>query len=129
MPGETLNHVLELGHAGDVAIDVPSGARLTYAQLREQVASTAEALSRLGLGRGDRIALVLPNSVEAIVLFLAAATAGTAAPLNSAYKEDEFRFYLEDIEARALVVPPGQGAAARRAMPRNVILVEAAIDA
>ena len=123
-----LNDLLERGLSGNVAIDAPGGGRLTYAQLREQVAAAADSLSQLGLGRGDRIALVLPNSIEAIVLFLAAATTGTAAPLNSAYKEDEFRFYLEDIEARALVVPPGQAAAARQAMPHETILIEAAPD-
>src|SRR5579864_572897 len=128
MAGRVLNQLLERGASRDVAIAVPGGVRLTYGELREQVAAAAGALARLGLGRGDRIALVLPNSAESIVLFLAAATTGVAAPLNSAYKEDEFRFYLEDIEARALVVPPGQGEVARRAMPEGAVLVEASFD-
>jgi acyl-CoA synthetase (AMP-forming)/AMP-acid ligase II len=85
-------------------------------------------LAGLGVGRGDRVALVLPNGVEAIVIFLAAATAGTAAPLNPAYKESEFRFYLEDTAARVLVVPRGAGEAARRALPSGVVLVEAWLD-
>ena len=67
-----------------------------------------------GVGRNDRVALVFPNSAEAIVLFLAASAVGTAAPLNGAYKEEEFRFYLEDTRARALVVPPGEAEMARR---------------
>jgi len=128
MAREILNQLLEQGSGDDVAVVVPGGASLTYSKLREQVAFVAEALARLGLGRGDRIALVLPNSAESIVLFLAAATTGTAAPLNAAYKEDEFRFYLEDIEARALVVPPGQGEAARRAAPAGAAMVEASLD-
>jgi acyl-CoA synthetase (AMP-forming)/AMP-acid ligase II len=126
---QTLTDVLERGDPGATAIVVPGGPTLTYAQLREQVAGAADGLARLGLGRGQRIALVLPNSVETIVMFLAAATTGTAAPLNHAYKEEEFRFYLEDTEARALVVPPGRGEAARRALPAGVILIEAATDA
>ena len=125
----TLNEVLERGDAKATAIAVPGGPSLTYGQLREQVEAAADGLARLGLVRGHRIALVLPNSVETIVLFLAAAATGTAAPLNHAYKEDEFRFYLEDTEARALVVPPGGGEAARRALPAGAILVEAATDA
>lgn len=120
--------MLEHGSAESAAIVVPGGVRLTYRALREQVEAAADGLARLGLGRGDRIALVLPNSAEAIVLFLAASTTGTAAPLNAAYKEEEFRFYLEDTQARALVVPPGQGEAARRALPDGVRLIEAAID-
>src|SRR5579864_2386523 len=129
MAATTLNEVLKHGRDADRAIVVPGGVRLTYRDLREQVARTADELAQLGLKRGDRIALVLPNSAESIVLFLAAATAGTAAPLNSAYKEEEFRFYMEDIGARALVVPPGQGEAARRALPPDAILVEASFDA
>ncbi|TMC77478.1 MAG: hypothetical protein E6J08_13400, partial [Chloroflexi bacterium] len=125
----TLNEVLERGATKATAIAVPGGPRLTYGQLREQVEAAADGLAQLGLGRGQRIALVLPNSVETIVLFLAAAATGTAAPLNQAYKEDEFRFYLEDTEARALIVPPGGGEAARRALPAGAILVEAATDA
>jgi acyl-CoA synthetase (AMP-forming)/AMP-acid ligase II len=125
MAGQTLLDVLQHGAASDPAIAVPAGVRLTYRELREQVAAAADHLAQLGVGRDDRVALVLPNSAEAIVLFLAAATVGTAAPLNAAYKEDEFRFYLQDTAARVLVVPPGQGEAARRAMPSGVGLVEA----
>jgi oxalate---CoA ligase len=128
MEARTLPDLLQRGQAHDPAIVVPEALRLTYGGLREQVSSAADALARLGLKRGDRVALVFPNSAEAIMLFLAASTVGTAAPLNAAYKEDEFRFYLEDIEARALVVPPGQGDAARRALPAGAILIEASLD-
>src|SRR5262249_25519860 len=89
---------------------------------------TADELASLGLGRDDRIALVLPNGAECLVLFLAASSVATAAPLNPAYTEDEFRFYMEDTGARALVVPPGQGEAARRAMAPGPLVIEAASD-
>jgi acyl-CoA synthetase (AMP-forming)/AMP-acid ligase II len=128
MAGRTLLDVLQHGQPSDPAIIVPAGARLTYRDLREQVSAAADGLAELGVGRNDRVALVLPNSIEAIVLFLAASTVGTAAPLNAAYKEEEFRFYLQDTGARVLVVPPGQGEAARRAMPVTMTLVEAHVD-
>ena len=128
MAGGVLNQLLDGGDPNRVAISVPGGIELSYRDLRRQVTSAADVLASLGLGRGDRIALVLPNSAEAIVMFLAAATTGTAAPLNGAYKEDEFRFYLEDTEARALVVPPGQAEAARRALSTAAIPIEAAFD-
>src|SRR2546430_17442557 len=124
----TLSALLDHGEGGAAALVVPGGPTLTYAQLREEVQRCAGELARLGLGRGDRIALVLPNSAETIVLFLAAATTGTAAPLNPAYKEDEFRFYLEDTAARALIVSPGGGAAARRALPPGAGLIEARME-
>src|SRR6202011_3801681 len=107
---------------------VPGGPQLTYGQLREQVSLAADRLAPPGLGRDGRIAIVFPNGGEAIVLFVAAATVGTAAPLNAAYKEDEFRFYLEDTGARALIVPPGEAEAARRALPDGVALIEAHLD-
>lgn len=128
MPSRTLDQVLLRGAAKETAVIVPGGVQLAYEQLREQVASTADALAGFGLGRHDRIATVLPNSAETIVLFLAAAMTGTAAPLNPAYKEDEFRFYLEDTGARALVVPPGKLQAARAALPEGAVLIEASVD-
>src|SRR5260221_9904329 len=119
MTSNTLFSVLEHGKASGPALVVPGGPRLTYGQLREQVSLAADRLAQHGLGRGDRIAIVFPNGAESIVLFLAAATVGTAAPLNAAYKEDEFRFYLEDTEAPALIGPPGEAEAAPPAPPRG----------
>jgi acyl-CoA synthetase (AMP-forming)/AMP-acid ligase II len=124
----TLLNVLDVGQDDDLALVVPNGLRLTYGRLREQVWRGAEALAARGIRRGDRVALVYPNSAEAVVLFLAAAAAGTAAPLNPGYKVDEFQFYLDDTRARALLLPPGQGAAARQALPSGATVVEAAFD-
>jgi acyl-CoA synthetase (AMP-forming)/AMP-acid ligase II len=124
----TLHEVLARGQEDNLALVVPDGPRLTYGQLRAVVHETADAFARLGLGRGDRIALVLPNGAEVVVTFLAAALAGTAAPLNPSYTEDEFRFAFEDTGARALVVPPGGAEAARRALPEGAVLIEAAFD-
>jgi acyl-CoA synthetase (AMP-forming)/AMP-acid ligase II len=59
--------------------------------------------------------MALPNGLPAIVSFLAASIAGTAAPLNPAYRQDEFSFYLEDTGAKVLIVPPDGGEAARLA--------------
>src|SRR2546422_314061 len=59
--------------------------------------------------------MALPNGLAMVVAFLAASTAGTAAPLNPAYTEDEFRFFLEDTGARVLILPHDGAEAARRA--------------
>ena len=111
---ETLLEILGRGASDAPAIVVPEGRTLTYGELRADVTRAANALAELGLGHGDRVAIVLPNGAEVIVAFLAATIAATAAPMNPAYTEDEFRFYLEDTSARALVVPSGGGEAARR---------------
>ena len=119
--------LLENGAADAPAVVVPGGPRLTYRELREEVLRGAEALTGLGLRRDQAVGMVFGNGAEAIVLFLAAALAACAAPLNPAYTEAEFRFYLEDLGAAALVVPPGGAEAARRALPPGAVLVEAAI--
>src|SRR4029077_4277748 len=83
--------------------------------LRQQVETLAGVLTAAGATRGDRIALVFPNGVAAIASFLAAAAAGTAAPLNPGYRHDEFAFYLEDTAAKLLVLPPVGAEEAQRA--------------
>src|SRR6204780_1093654 len=66
----------------------------------------ANALSAAGIRRGDSVAIALPNGLPAIVSFLAASIAGTAAPLNLAYPYEEFHFFLGDTNARILLCPP-----------------------
>src|SRR5690349_2429762 len=63
----TLLDVLEQGRADAPALVVPEGPRLTYAALRQEVRRAADAFAAYGLGRGDRIALVLPNGAELVV--------------------------------------------------------------
>ena len=70
--------------------------------------------------QGDRVGIALPNGLPMIVSFLAASIAGTAAPLNPAYKEDEFRFYLEDTSAKVLILPPEGIDEARKAAADSV---------
>jgi acyl-CoA synthetase (AMP-forming)/AMP-acid ligase II len=72
--------------------------------------------------------MALPNGIEVITAFFGVtAAAATAAPLNPAYTTEEFRFYLEDIEAKALVVPLGGGEQARAAAPAGALLIETAL--
>ena len=121
--------VLDQGARDHPALVVPGRVSLSYSRLRELADEAANALASQGIGRGERVALVFPNGPEAIVLFLAASMVATACPLNPAYKEDEFRFYLEDVGARFLVVPPSGGEAARRAVPSGATVIEASLDA
>jgi acyl-CoA synthetase (AMP-forming)/AMP-acid ligase II len=88
------------------AIILPeTNVRITYGELRVLVEIVANALASTGVRPGDRVGIALPNGLPTIVCFLAASMAGTAAPLNPAYKEDELRFYLEDTNARVLLIP------------------------
>ena len=107
--------------ADQTAIILPEhNIRVSYGQLRDQVTALAEALAAVGIKRGDRVGTALPNGLPTIVAFLAASEAGTAAPLNPAYKEEEFRFFLEDTNARVLLLPPDGADQARRAAGNSV---------
>ena len=125
----TVSTLLEMGRATVPAVVVPDGPELSYRSLRHHVARVADTLASLGVQRSDRIAVVAGNGAEAVVAILGAAAAGAAAPLNPAYTEDEFRYYLDDVSARALVVPRGAGEIARRAWPERLPLVEIAVEA
>src|SRR5579883_2767046 len=112
----TLADILNSAPANKTAIILPEpGIHVTYASLRDQIFQMAGHLAALGIGPGDRVATVLPNGLPAIVSFLAASIAGTAAPLNPNYREDEFKFYLEDTSAKILLCPPDGAAEARKA--------------
>src|SRR5438105_3101104 len=124
----TVDALLHRGRDQDAAIVVPDGPSLTYAQLREMVDAASLRLASFGVRPNDRLAMVFPNGPEAIVMFLAAASVATACPMNSVYKEAEFRFFLEDTGARFLLAPAGDGADARRALPEGSTVIEADID-
>ena len=103
---DTLLDVLHFANSHG-AIGIPElGIVVTYDSLRQQVLEMADALASIGVRRGDRVAIALPNGLPAIVAFLAASIAGTAAPLNPAYPYEEFHFFLGDTEARVLLCPP-----------------------
>ena len=121
--------LLDRGASDKAALIVPDGPTLTYGRLRELTEQVAIALVSEGVAPGDRVAMVFPNGPEAILLFLATSMIGVSCPLNPGYKEDEFRFYLEDTGARFLLVPPGEGAAARQAMPAGGNVIDVHLDA
>jgi acyl-CoA synthetase (AMP-forming)/AMP-acid ligase II len=86
------------------AILAPDRPTLSHGGLRKQIRETAEALGSLGIGHGDRVAIVLPNGPEMASAFVSVAAAATTAPLNPAYRADELDFYLSDIGAKAILV-------------------------
>ena len=106
---KSVQTLLDVLHFADshTAIVVPElEIRITYDSLRQQVLEMANALASAGIRRGDAVAIALPNGLPAIVSFLAASIAGTAAPLNPAYPYEEFHFFLGDTDARVLLCPP-----------------------
>lgn len=127
--GSTLLDALAGANPARPALVTPGGPVVSYGSLQEQVVRLATFLQRSGIARHDRIGIVLPNGIDAVIAFLAAAAAGTAAPLNPAYKLEEFQYYLADTGARALIVPAGGAELARQAVGPGMFLVESTIDA
>ena len=103
----SLQNLLSAGADADTAISAPGRPHLDYRALRTLVKETGTALNAAGLGRNDRVAIVLPNGPEMACCFLACASFVTSAPLNPAYRVDEFEFYLDDLQAKALIVESG----------------------
>ena len=109
--------------ADGVAIVAPGRVPLSYSRLRSHVDVVAKTLGRLGIGRNHRVAVALPNGPEMAVAFASIASVATCAPLNPAYRFDEFDFYLSDLKARALIVPSGTDSPAIAAAQKHLIPV------
>jgi acyl-CoA synthetase (AMP-forming)/AMP-acid ligase II len=103
----TIAELVAQGSDSSTAISAPSTRPLSYGGLRAQTERTIALLNGFGLGRNDRVAVVLPNGPEMAVAFVAISAAATAAPLNPTYRAEEFAFYLSDLRAKALIVERG----------------------
>ncbi|MFL2688279.1 MAG: acyl--CoA ligase [Alphaproteobacteria bacterium] len=103
----TIASCLEIGKDDDIAIAAPGRPSLTFAALRSHVAETVVQLNSRRIGRNDRVAIVLPNGPEMASAFLTIGAGATTAPLNPGYREDEFEFYISDLNAKAIVVAKG----------------------
>jgi acyl-CoA synthetase (AMP-forming)/AMP-acid ligase II len=126
----TLLGLIGSAPAERTAVIVPEqNIRVSYGSLRQQVQDVANQLAAAGIGPGDRVGMALTNGLPAIVSFLAASMAGTAAPLNPGYREDEFKFFLEDTNAKVLLLPPDGAAEARRAAGDGVPILAVQMDA
>lgn len=89
---------------GDGVAAIYRGDPVSFANLREMVERFSRALRAIGIGPGDRVALVMPNCLHSIVCYLGAIRAGAiAVPVNIRLKPEETRFILGDVGARVLV--------------------------
>lgn len=86
----------------------PTPLTISYRQLNYEIQSFQQKLAKLGVQPGAAVSIALPNSYEFIVSFLASAwQRAIAAPLNPAYKQDEFEFYIDDLKSAVALVPKG----------------------
>ena len=109
---QVLKELLTAGADDAPALSAPGRSPLAFGSLRALIGDTLAALNGIGIGRNDRVAIVLPNGPEMAACFIACASGVTSAPLNPAYRADEFEFYLSDLNAKALIVERGSNSPA-----------------
>ena len=120
MPAASNERLLDVLYGGKptatALVVAEDGRRTMYRDLGDTVTMLAGQLSSLGVTRRSCVAMVIPNGPDFVqLLFALIALGGTAAPLNPAYKRDEYAFYLDDLQPELLLLPVGELQAAREA--------------
>ena len=108
---KTLSELISSGAPAATALTADGAVPLTYGKLSELATHVASSLAGVGIGRNDRVAIVLPNGADMATAFVTVAAHCTSAPLNPSYRADEFEFYLQDLSAKALMVEAGSASA------------------
>ena len=114
-------------HAGREATFIvrPDGSRISYADFLGRAAQVAHVLRRAGVKPGDRVAVQVEKSAEAVALYAACAQAGAVfLPLNTAYTAAEVAYFVENAEP-SLVVGGAGGAMEQVAGPLPFLTLEA----
>ena len=88
-------------------IDANTGRQITYAEFHRQASALGAELRRRGITRGDRVAVMLPNSCELAILYFAAMYAGaTLVPINPNLSANDVRFIVSSCAPRLVVAGP-----------------------
>ena len=91
------------------AITNPAGETVSYGDLVARAGRLANVLVARGVKPGDRVAVQVEKSIEAVVLYLAAVRAGAVyLPLNTAYTLAELEYFVGDAEPKLVVCDPGK---------------------
>jgi len=98
---------ISLNSPQSVAIQAPDRAPLNYSNLVRQIQYCANSFKSMDLNHESRIGIVLPNGPEMASCCLGVMCSAVCAPLNPNYQADEFQFYLDDINADAIILPEG----------------------
>ena len=109
-------------HAEAVALEMPDGTRYRYATLDRETARYASLYRALGLAPGERVAMQVEKSPQALFAYLGCLRAGLIyLPLNTAYRDLEIAYFLENAEPKLVVCDPAQrDGVARLASDRGV---------
>jgi acyl-CoA synthetase (AMP-forming)/AMP-acid ligase II len=108
----TLANLMDNAPSNKTSVIIPGGPNINYEDFRDEVEKIAGLLAGYGVNKGSAVSIVLENSLDFMVDFLAVTRAGAiAAPLNPAYTVDEFKFFMEDADAKLVIVSAGATAA------------------
>ncbi len=88
---------------------------MTYGALWMQTRDVVRGLRSLGLGRTDRVAVVLPGGPEAAVAMIAVAAGAVCVPLNPGFTDDEYQRYFGELHLAALLTHAHSNSVSRRA--------------
>ena len=107
LPWKSLGHLLESAAAehGEKPLFFFEGEPVSYGDVDRRVNRVANGLRALGVGKGDRVGVMLPNSVEFPVTWLAIAKLGAVmVPINTRYQEHDLAYILSDSQAGTIVI-------------------------
>ncbi len=106
MKQKTIKNIIDKQKDENVALTSEKFQPLKYGELKKLINKIARQLSSQGISNKDRAAIVLPNGPHMATSFLAISSFMTAAPLNPAYKTEEYEFYLNDLKPKIVLVEP-----------------------
>ena len=108
----TLANLMDNAPSNKTSVIIPGGPNIKYQDLRNEIEKIAGLIAGYGVNKGSAVSIVLENTLDFMVDFLAVTRAGAiAAPLNPAYTVDEFKFFMEDADAKLVIVSDGATAA------------------
>lgn len=111
--------------AGRKFAEIDDGRVYTYEHVEQVTARFAAALVKLGVQPGDRVAVQVEKSIEALMLYLATVRAGGVfLPLNTAYTPNEIEYFLTDAEPRVFFCDPAKAEALQPVADKAGALLE-----
>jgi acyl-CoA synthetase (AMP-forming)/AMP-acid ligase II len=107
----------------------PTRRQFSLQGAHRHIEEVGRTLRTMGIGRRDRIAVVLPNGPEMAVAFLAVTAWAVCVPINPAYGAEELDSYFADLRPRVLITQGGVDSPARRvALARAVQVVDLVVE-
>ncbi|MFC2163592.1 AMP-binding protein [Acidobacteriota bacterium] len=103
----SVGHLLEQTSQNfkDKTLFIFEGKTLSFAEVNSKVNRTANALKTVGVAKGDRVSVMLPNGLEFPITWLACAKLGAVmVPTNINYREHDLEYILSDSEATTIVI-------------------------